>query len=296
MPQLRQEWPLVLFTTLAPAGAGAGVLLSSTFRQYTLDPLIFPASLALFGTIAAGFLISSVHVGRKARMPRAVFNIFRSWLSREIFLLSGSCALFLAAALMYFFRDKYAIEPRFINYAFWLATAAGLTGLFSMQRVYLLRSVRLWTRSRAVSMVFSTALLLGSMEAVLILHLFAGKSIVDMLWRFIPFFIAPLFFDVLQLYELKSIGRKSVVVLFVLFRLVVYLTVFQLIGYVDIVRFGTAMGAAFVGDIILRLFFFSEQTTSFQTELDRARRRRIMPSRLGAVAHLGMLGQKRERT
>ena len=126
------------------------------------------------------------------RMPRAVRNVFRSWLSREVFLMSLSCALYLASAVMYYFRARYKIEDRFIVYAFWAAPGVGILGLLSMQRVYILRSVRLWTGARAFSMVFSSAFLLGGMEAVLVLHLFSGKSPEDMIWHFQPVFLAAL--------------------------------------------------------------------------------------------------------
>ena len=176
MPRVREEWPLVFFTVLAPSAVGAGVVLGCMFKQYKLDETVFHASLTLFGIIAGAFLISSIHIGRKFRMPRAIFNLLRSWLSREIFLLSGSCVLFLAAALMYFFREKYKIEPRFVIYAFWLAAGVGVFGVLSMQRVYVLRSVKLWTGSRGIFMLISTAFLLGTFVAVLILHLSAALS------------------------------------------------------------------------------------------------------------------------
>jgi DMSO reductase anchor subunit len=269
------------------------VLLSSVFKQYELSPLIFPASLTLFGTLAAAFVISSVHIGRKARMPRAARNVLRSWLSREIFLLSAGCALFLAAAGMYFFRDKYEIEPRFITYAFWLASAVGLLGLFSMQRVYLLRSVRLWTGPRSLSMVFSSTFLLGTLEAVLILHIFADKSVEDMLWRFYPVFFVPLLFDAFHVHELMRLGRQVPAWVLAGMRVPVYLGVLHFAGRMDITKFAAAIAFAFLGDIILRLFFFGEQTTSFQTEMASARRLRLTPYHHAPAAHLRMLRQRR---
>lgn len=275
MPQLRQEWPLVFFTALAPVAVGAGAVLSGAFREHGFSPTVFPASIALFGIIAVAFAISSVHIGRKMRMHRAPRNLLRSWLSREIFLLSGCCGLYLVTAAMYFFRQKYEIEPRFITYAFWAASAVGLLGMVSMQRVYLLRSVRLWTGSRALAMLGSTAFLLGTMTAVLIISASEGKRIEDVLWRVYLIFFGPLFLDTLHVYELDRLKRHTLALVLTLTRLPVYLTVLHFLGRVNAVKLAAVMVAALAGDIIVRLFFFGEQTTSFQTELDRVRRRRL---------------------
>lgn len=284
MPEVKKEWPLMLFTALCPPGVGAGVVLSGIFSRHELNDLIFPASLTLSGTIAFAFLVSSAHIGRRMRMPGAVRNIFSSWLSREIFLLSCSCGLYLAAAVMYFLREKHQIRPEYITYAFWLASGLGVVGLVSMQNVYRLRSVRLWTGLRGISMVFSTAFLLGSMEAVLILHIFDGKSVEDMLWRFMPVFFAPLFFDLLQLRELKRLGHKIIAVVMAVLRLPVYASVFHLTGRMDFQRLVIVMGIALAGDVVLRLFFFGEETTSFRLAIERARQARITPSTAGPAS------------
>jgi DMSO reductase anchor subunit len=271
VPELREEWPLVFFTALAPASVGAGVVFSSIFKQHHLDPTIFPASLTLFGILAAAFAVSSAHIAHKRRMPRAIRNLFRSWLSREIFLLLASCLLYLAAAGMYFFRDKYSIEPRFITYAFWLASGVGIFGVLSMQRVYTLRSVRPWTTLRAISMLIASAFLLGTMVVLLLLYIFADKYVEDMLWRLFPVFFGPLLLDVLQLYELKRLRLGWAAFFLGCTRLPVYLTVFHFLGRVEIVRLVAVMVLALAGDIVLRLFFFAGQITSFHTEMDRAR-------------------------
>jgi DMSO reductase anchor subunit len=284
MPQLRNEWPLVLFTAIAPAGVGAGAVLSYRYYQLGIDPLIFPASLTILGTIVLAFIVSAAHLGRRERMPRALRNIFRSWLSREIFFMSGCCILFAACALMYFFKDRPEIKTRYISFSFVLASAAGVLGLLSMQRVYRLKSVLTWMGLRGFSMVFSTAAFLGTLEAVLILHVFDQKSIVDMLWRYLPMVIVPVFFDGLQVYALKSLGRKVLLTVFVILRLAVYLSAFHLLGYIDIVRLAVMMGLLFVSDVILRAAFFGEQTTSFQTEMAQARRLRLTSSGTGRTA------------
>jgi DMSO reductase anchor subunit len=289
MPRLRNEWPLVLFTAIAPVGVGAGAILSYRYHKLEIDPLIFPASLTILGTVVFAFLVSAAHIGRRERMPRALRNVFRSWLSREIFFMSGCCVMYLACALMYFFRERYEIESRYIAFAFILGAASGLFGLLSMQRVYRLRSVLTWTGLRGFAMVFSTASFLGTLEMVLILHIFDQKSIVDMLWKYIPVLIVPFLFDGLQVYALRSLGRKVLLAVYVILRLAVYLSAFHLLGYVDIVRLAIMMGLLFVSDVMLRSVFFGEQTTSFQTEMARARRLRLASGGVvGTVARQGV--------
>jgi len=278
MPRLRDEWPLTVFTSLAPAAVGAGAVLSEKYSRFVLDPIIFPASLVICGTIAAAFLISSAHIGRKMRMPRAIFNLFKSWLSREIFLMSVSCGLYLLSAAMFFFKDKYKIEDQYIIYAFWLATGVGIIGVFSIQRVYIVRSVSLWTGTRALSMLFSSMFLLGFTEAVLILHVFTGEFVGDIIWRYIHLFSIPVVLDVIQLNELKRLGHLFTGVVYAVLRLVPYAIFLQLSGRVDIVRLFVAMGFAFAGDLFVRFSFFGEYSTTFAGEVGSARLARLAPS------------------
>ncbi len=78
---LRSEWSLVLFTTLA--AALVAVVTSAIAGAVALQPLPFVAGSALTQGLAV------LHLGRPGRSYRAVLNIRRSWLSREVLSLSA---------------------------------------------------------------------------------------------------------------------------------------------------------------------------------------------------------------
>jgi DMSO reductase iron-sulfur subunit len=115
---LRSEWALLIFTTLA-------TVLVSTFtvgvwRSLQLNPILF------LGAGAGAMIFSTVHLGRKERAWRAIFNWRRSWLSLEIlfFLMfmgsSGLYLLFLAG----------------LPLLGWAAVGLGFCTLFAVDRIY----------------------------------------------------------------------------------------------------------------------------------------------------------------
>jgi DMSO reductase iron-sulfur subunit len=73
---LRGEWPLLVFTLIT--GLLTGWTMAAVFGGPVL-PLPWFA-----GLMAAAAGASTLHLGRKDRMARAVLNVRRSWLSREI--------------------------------------------------------------------------------------------------------------------------------------------------------------------------------------------------------------------
>lgn len=114
---LAKEWPLVGFTLLA--ALLVGLVVASAAGALHLPRIPFAVALG------ASFALSTLHLGRKARAWRAVLNLRRSWLSREIFLYS----LFGGLAAAHLFLPE--VEA--------LATAAawvGLAALFAVDRVY----------------------------------------------------------------------------------------------------------------------------------------------------------------
>jgi DMSO reductase iron-sulfur subunit len=115
---LRGEWALAVFTFLAAvlvaltAAGGAGG-----------TP---PSGLVVAGLAAAGMAISAVHLGRRERAWRSVWNLHRSWLSREI-------ALFGTFAILAAWWLARAPGTAWLG---WLAGAVGLAALAAMDRVY----------------------------------------------------------------------------------------------------------------------------------------------------------------
>ena len=73
---LSSEWSLAIFTFLVP-------LLVGMFVGVTLSGLPIPNELFL-STAFVTLLMSLLHLGKKERFYRAIFNLKESWLSREI--------------------------------------------------------------------------------------------------------------------------------------------------------------------------------------------------------------------
>ena len=115
---LRAEWPLLLFTTVA-------YLLVAWLTAMLPYPLAVNPYVFL-GAGAAAMGATAVHLGRKSRFFRAIFNLKGSWLSREI--LFFSLFLGLGGAYLLFFPGVPGLGRA--------AAAVGFVSLFSIDRVY----------------------------------------------------------------------------------------------------------------------------------------------------------------
>jgi len=93
---LRSEWSLMAFTVLA------AVLVALVATVATVAPSSVRVDARAFAVAAAVTMgLASAHLGRKSRAWRAVLNLRRSWLSREIVSLSsffGAATVWLAVA------------------------------------------------------------------------------------------------------------------------------------------------------------------------------------------------------
>lgn len=117
---LKAEWVLLLFTTLASLLMSWLTLTVIVAAPMAINPYIF------LGAGAVGLGLSTVHLGKKHRAYRAIFNIRNSWLSREILFFS----LFLGVAALYllFFPGLPAVGSA--------AVVAGFISLFCIDRIY----------------------------------------------------------------------------------------------------------------------------------------------------------------
>jgi Fe-S-cluster-containing dehydrogenase component len=110
---MKQEWPLWVLTSVAPLLVACHVLQIET---------------GWWGVGAAfgGMMLSTLHLGKKSRAWRAVLNLRRSWLSREIFFFSGFAGLLLVSALF----------PGSQDFTLWPGLLCGLLALIAMDRLY----------------------------------------------------------------------------------------------------------------------------------------------------------------
>jgi len=161
------EWALVTFTILAQMSVGAfivlGVLHWFAVRKAGLeqaDRLADHALLAIGPVLVLGMVASTLHLGTPQIAYRAIANLGSSWLSREIFL--GT--LFAGAGAVFAFMQWRKLASATVrNGVALVAAAIGVALVFSMGRVYLLRTVPIWNTVFTPVMFFVTTFLLGSM-------------------------------------------------------------------------------------------------------------------------------------
>jgi len=138
MSQHAHQWPLVVFTSLAMAGAGIVAVQPLGWAVGVPDVAGWNAAGAWGpALIALGLLVSLAHLGRPARLLQVRRGVRRSALSNEVMLAGGTFAVSVVAALVSG-RGAAGEALRFL--AAVLATAF----LVSLGLVYRLRGQRTW--------------------------------------------------------------------------------------------------------------------------------------------------------
>ncbi len=153
---LKKEWVLIVFTLLSAylfSLAGAPL-----FREFAVNPLLF-AGLGL-----SGMILSLLHLGKKLRAWRAILNIRKSWLSREIVFF----AIFVAAGTVAFlFPGISFLTP--------ISVLFGLAALISIDRAYhvaeKITPIRLHSASVVLTGLLFASLLIENTAAIVIMLL-----------------------------------------------------------------------------------------------------------------------------
>lgn len=162
-----KERPLILFTLFIQLSVGAFLTLGGLYFLFlrqagaaAASSLTGTALLAIGPLVGLGMLASFFHLGTPRNAYRALMNWRTSWLSREILftlLFAVSGAIF--AALQWFQIGPFSAH----------ILVGGFTGLFgialvfSMARLYMLRTLADWNASTTLFSFFTTTFLLGSL-------------------------------------------------------------------------------------------------------------------------------------
>jgi len=187
-----REWPLVFFTLLfqAAAGAAAWAWASATFAG--IDPDGLRPALTIFVPAVLAAVISLFHLGRPVRAPRSIVNVGRSWLSREIMFL----LIFEASAAGLVIAEAAGLDAGLILRP--IAALSGLACVFVMSKIYMLPAVPDWNTWRTPAAFFSSVFVLGGMVATVWISerdvIFAGRSRIAVLLVLIAAFILNLVF------------------------------------------------------------------------------------------------------
>ena len=133
------HWPLVWLTVMSQIAVGASC---SILDRLSMTYRVMAAALALVSLAGA-----TLHLGRPVAAWKAVRNLRRSWLSREVVLLSiyaGLAGLTVAVPALA-----------------WAAAGCGVAGLYASARLYIVPGRPAWNTSLTVVRFFATAAALG---------------------------------------------------------------------------------------------------------------------------------------
>ncbi len=159
---LAREFPLVGFTLLSQAAAGAFWSFAAAEALSGRRALDRRSLHVILLAGAAGTLLSLFHLGKPARAANALANLRSSWISREIL----ADLLFLAAcAALWLLAEAGAGRNTLRTALIVLGAAAGLILVYSMSRIYMLRTVPVWKSAHTPASFFLSAARLGPLVA-----------------------------------------------------------------------------------------------------------------------------------
>jgi anaerobic dimethyl sulfoxide reductase subunit B (iron-sulfur subunit) len=190
--EAKSELPLVAFSLLAQLAVGL-FWTSSAFLALVgpgAESLRQIATALVGGCLALGMLISFAHLGARRNAWRALSNLHKSWLSREILMMGLFGAGWLLSALT---------EAPLLAL---VTCVLGLGLICSMASIYRLRSMALWNSWRTLAGFLLSALLLGLFVFValaLVATQFTGPIIPAGMWVWLNCFAAGLLAAELEL-------------------------------------------------------------------------------------------------
>jgi len=147
--KVKSELPLVFFTLLTQMAAGMAV--ASLFS----GPLSLLLLIVIGGLISAAGLIAFFHLGTPSNAWRAVFHLKKSWLSREILMFG----LFGLSVLLCLFLPGMGKLP---------LAFCGIGLIYSMAKVYRLRSIPAWETHQTLLTFTVSAVVLGGLALEII--------------------------------------------------------------------------------------------------------------------------------
>lgn len=168
-----KERPLILFTLLIQLSVGAFLTLSGLYLlildkagMATANKLVSSGFLAIGPLVILGMLASLFHLGAPRNAYRALLNWRSSWLSREILF----TLLFAFSGAIFSFLQWYQFGSSSIRILLGGFTSLfGVASVYSMARLYMLRTLSNWNVNNTLLSFFTTTFLLGSLAAGCIL-------------------------------------------------------------------------------------------------------------------------------
>ncbi|MEW5867631.1 MAG: DmsC/YnfH family molybdoenzyme membrane anchor subunit [Chloroflexota bacterium] len=178
------ECPLVLFTLLAQASAGAfttaAILQAWLARRagpLLADQLTWLAVLLAGLALGLSLLISLLHLGRPTKAYRALANLRASWLSREILFAGLSAGCWVIYVGLHWLSGSAGEFLRLPLLG--ITSLCGLGLVYSMARVYRQRTIPAWNTWQTTASFFMSAASLGSLSTGVALALACHSLAID---------------------------------------------------------------------------------------------------------------------
>lgn len=158
------EWQLVFFTILTQMGVGTftfwGIAAVALPAPNPLLNGIYPSALLIvvLASLVMGTLSAGLHLGSPSHAVFSISNLRSSWLSREA-LLGGSFGL---VSMILLIRRWLGLRLSILDGIFILAGGlCGLTLVYGISRLYMLRTVPAWNNLGTPAAFFTTSFQLG---------------------------------------------------------------------------------------------------------------------------------------
>lgn len=174
---MHSHWSLVLFTLLVQTVVGSVwcIQLVLFVDADQLAPLHLKYQLVwASGLILVGLAAAMTHLGTPTSSFNAIRNIRHSWLSREIVAVNVFTSILAIVTALEF------ATPASLN--LWLIHGASLTGgvvIYTMTKVYLVRTVPSWNHAGTLTTFLGSTMLLGAVLFTLVMHLFGLTQNID---------------------------------------------------------------------------------------------------------------------
>ncbi|MDP4176277.1 MAG: DmsC/YnfH family molybdoenzyme membrane anchor subunit [Bacteroidota bacterium] len=174
------EWPLIFFTLMIQMSAGFFVILSilhvPIFAEneiIVLREILCKLPLVICLIIALALAISFFHLGNPKNALYVLTNISSSWLSREILLtIVFSIFAFTASFIIYMNFFPFVFEQLILA----LTAISGIALVYSMSRLYMLKTVPTWNSNYTMISFYLSAATLGLFSLLTILIYFLKQS------------------------------------------------------------------------------------------------------------------------
>ena len=167
----KNDWQLIVFTLLVQMSVGIFILFCGSYlfqytrnlmtQRYFYTTILF----SLLILILSGMIVLT-HVGKPLRSIFALLNIRSSWLSREVLMTTFFGLILLIISLRARFLNDISTLDQIL---FGLGTILGIFLIYSISRLYMLRTVPTWNSLRTPLTFYLSSFLLGSVALITVL-------------------------------------------------------------------------------------------------------------------------------